>query len=43
MTNSICTTVNDISHTLPYSYLVKIIHKHLAHLVDWNCSIDGTI
>lgn len=41
MTNSICTTVTDISHTLPY--LVKIIHKHLTHLVDWNCSIDGTI
>lgn len=33
----------NISHTLSYSYLVEIIHKHLTHLVNWNCGIDGTI
>lgn len=35
--------ISNISRTLSYSYLVEIIHKHLSHLVDWNCGVDSTI
>lgn len=41
--HTIKTCINRISLSQYYSYLVEIIHKHLTHLIDWNCGIDGTI
>lgn len=26
-----------------FTYLIKIVHEHLPHFINRNCSIDGTV